>query len=132
VQVFNDDWNTHVDVENYKNLHDKSKIRCTNINSCTCSPSFSQASLAVLLGSSIHSTPTSRVAAQQGPVSAESLHWPQQFVFPANKLPNQVSIALESSINLNHPTQWYLRGLLVNTLYDEAMIGMRKFLWQKV
>lgn len=41
--------------------------------------------------------------------------------FPANKLPNQVFVALESRVSLNHLKQRYMRGLPVSTSCDKAM-----------
>jgi len=47
--------------------------------------------------------------------------WPLRFEFPVDTLPVQVQQALQNKVNLLHPKNRYVRGLLLQTLCMEAV-----------
>ena len=47
--------------------------------------------------------------------------WPEESQFPVEKLVDKLKDALENSVDLTLPKNRYLRGLLLNTLCDEAV-----------
>ena len=113
IQYYDTEWESYVDVEDCLQLADKTKLRCN---------------LSVVRSSSI--TQNLSNTARQGEQlsidehsvqSSAHSYWPVRFDFPVEKLPRQVHHALEKQVNLCHPKNRYLRGLLLHTLCDEAV-----------
>jgi len=113
IQYYDTEWESYVDVEDCMQLADKTKLRCN---------------LSVVRSSSITQNLSS--TARQGEQlsvdehsvqSSAHCYWPVRFDFPVEKLPRQVHDALEKQVNLCHPKNRYLRGLLLHTLCDEAV-----------
>ena len=107
IQSYDTDWDAYVDVEDFSALADKSKLRCTNLT-MTVPP----------VQSSSVSGPEVKLEANQVE-GANS--WPIHFEFPVDKLPVQVQQALQNKVNLLHPKNRYVRGLLLQTLCMEAV-----------
>jgi len=112
IEYYDTDWQSYVDVEDYKQIAHKTKLRC-NVLSTVQSVSTTQ------------NLSTSQAAAEKQSThdkhSVAHSRWPIKFDFPAEKLPSQVREALENQVNLCHPKHRYLRGLLLHTLCDEAV-----------
>jgi hypothetical protein len=101
-----------VDVDDYSVLIDKTKIRCTEND----------------VGFQ-HQTPRSCVNSSADEKSPElptgqvtvAGSWPDKFEFPISKLPTKVVEALKNGTDLTLPKHRHFRGLLLNTLCDEAV-----------
>lgn len=127
--MFDKDWNTFIDLENYGQLENRSQILCI------ISTTDSHASRSMLSSAATASPATSASLTYSPEISDQSADasaatqlpsrnctvWPNPFVFPRHKLSEIVLSALEKGTDLNNPKQRHVRGQFINTLVDEAI-----------
>ena len=61
------------------------------------------------------------VVSKQTSTVPNAAQWPNQFVFPIQKVPATLMAALDKGIDLCNPKQRYLRGQLLQILCSEAV-----------
>jgi len=114
IQYYDTEWESYVDVDNYMQLAHKIKLRCNVLST------IHSLSIPVVQNLSASQTAAEEQLTHDKHSDARS-QWPTKFDFPAEKLPSQVREALDKQVNLCHPKNRYLRGLLLHTLCDEVV-----------
>lgn len=114
IQVWDEDWVAYIDLEDFSSLRDKAKL------TCKVKVRPEEVDLPTVNESSL--LPSSNTSVQRSNIMFQpKRNWPDPFKFPVASLPKQVLRALEENIDLNKPANRYLRGLLLQTLCNEAV-----------
>ena len=96
-------------------IPDKTKLQCSVLSGV----SYSGVTQNLMSGPPQSQTDEQLLSTDVQP--ATHSQWPLNIQFPVDKLPSQVQDAVEKQVNLCHPKQRHLRGLLLQTVCREAV-----------
>ena len=118
IKYFDSEWNDWIDLEDCTLLQDKAKLKVKIMESEVDLSNRSIMSIAEPILASSPNVSLSKSVNISIPVKKD---WPEPFKFPVHSLPAQVIQALQKKVNLSKPIHRHLRGLLLQTLCNEAV-----------
>jgi len=108
LQYFDEEWQSYINIDDVDCLVDKTKLRVSSVAS-------------VDVKSAVSPERVDQDVSKQTSTVLNDAQWPDQFVFPVQKVPATLMAALDKGIDLCNPKQTYLRGQLLQIPCSEAV-----------